>query len=308
MNNPTQYTEKRKHKASRYGTKDYHSDVINKRPKYNKPSPETTATSNSQSSITSFLVSNSHSNEQSLQLKNEEYFKVPPSKKGFNILSLRRSFYSIKTKPNIVGLIKKNVLNNNIVKWTVQSKIATRPTRTSLSTLERNRTAVVPPIVNEAHTDSIISRNYHRLYIEDYIVLNVGDCIKVLIPEKAMKKKNKVHSFDTKFLSILSEIDDATMTQIGGPTNRFFVLSCIIKSCPNRTLAINGIDRVTFQLGYNGNQNYGCLLSVEDSNIEPLLKWRDVINGRREGLQVSTLDCINQDVLQYKNYNLNTFI
>ena len=94
------------------------------------------------------------------------------------------------------------------------------------------------------------------------------------------------------------EIDDAPITQIGGPTNRFFVLSCVIKSCPNRTHAVSGVDKNTFQKGYTGNQNFGCLLAIDGSNIVPLLKWRDVVNGGREGLQVSLIFYINQYTIQ----------
>ena len=53
------------------------------------------------------------------------------------------------------------------------------------------------------------------------------------------------------------ENDAAPITQIGGPTNRFCVLSCVIKSSPNRTNAISGVDKITFQKGYKGNQNFG---------------------------------------------------
>ena len=283
MKTVTQVNEKHKHKASQYNTKDYHSNVVNKRHKTNLPSTTNTVSSNSQSTITSFLVE-TPPKEATTQLKIEDYFKVPPSKNGFNLLSLRRSFYSIKTNANIVGLIKKNVVNKNIVKWTVQSKLKNQRTRTSLSSIH-NQVTTVPPITNESISNSIISRNYHRLYIEDFILLNVGDCIKVLIPEKDLKKKNKSYSFDPKFISCLKEID-APMTQIGGDKNRFYVLTCVVRSSPNRHQALSGIDKVTFQKGFNGNQNFGCLVDVEDTNFIPLLKWRDVLNGKRDGLQV----------------------
>ena len=199
MNTSTQFNEKCKHKASCYNTKDYHSNVVNKRQKTNPSSSKKTVTSNSQSTITSFLVVNSQQKEPSIQLKTEDCFKVPQSKNGFNLLSLHCSFYSIKTNANIVGLIKKNILNNNIVKWTIQSKIASHRTRTFLSTIETNRTSGSRTLVNEPLNSSIISRNCHCLYVEDFILLNVGDCTKVLIPEKATKKG--VHTFNSKFLS-----------------------------------------------------------------------------------------------------------
>ena len=170
------------------------------------------------------------------------------------------------------------------MKWSTQSKLRNIRKRTSLSTIQ-NKVTSVPHFTNEAVSNSIISRNYHRLYVEDFILLNVGDSIKVLIPEKELKKKNKLYTFDSKFISCLTDID-APMTQIGAISNRFYVLSCIIKSSPNRHDTISGIDKTTFNRGFKGNQNFGCSLSVEDTNIVPLLKWRDVLNGKREGLQV----------------------
>ena len=284
MNNTTKPNQKRKHKATRYKTKDYHSDVVKKRPKTIPPSPNTLVVSPSQPTITSFLIE-SQPQEQTTQLKVEDYFKVPTSKNGFNLLSLRRSFHIIKTNVNIVGLIKKNVLNNNIVKWTVQSKLPRHRTRTTNSIRENNAT-IVPSITNESLCSNNISRDYHRLYVEDYILLNVGNPIKVLIPVKATKKKYKANMFDPKFLICLQQIE-APITQIGSDSNRFYVISCIIKSSPNRNDAISGIDRITLQNGFKGNQNFGCLLEIEDTDVIPLLKWRDVLNGGREGLQVS---------------------
>ena len=285
MSNGTQLNEKRKHKASRYNTKDYHNDVVKKRQKTNVSSSKTVVTSPCQRSITSFLV-DAEPHEQTIQLKNEDYFKVPLLKKAFNLLSLRRSFPSTKTNVNIVGLIKKNVLNNNVVKWTVQSKIRSRRTNRPVAIIENNEN-VIPSITNESIGSDIISRDYHRLYVEDFILLNVGDLIKVLIPDKALHKKSKgKYSFDTKFISCALELD-APITQIGGVNNRYHVLSCEVKSTPNRTQAISGIDRITLQNGFKGNQNFGSLVCIDDSDYIPLLKWRDVLNGRRDGLQVS---------------------
>ena len=61
----------------------------------------------------------------------------------------------------------------------------------------------------------------------------------------------------------------------------------MIKSSPNRNDAISGMDRMTIQNGCKGNQNFGCLVQIEDTDVAPSLKWRDVLNGGKEGLQVS---------------------
>ena len=285
MSSGAQLLEKRKHKASRYNTIDYHINVVKKRQKTIGSPSQAVVTSPLQPLLTSFLVE-AESLEPTLELKKEEYFKVPQSKRGFNLLSLRRSFPSIKTNVNIIGLIKKNVLNNNIVKWTVQSKIRVQRTRTQVAIRDNNENAT-PSICKESLGSDLINRDYHRLYVEDFILLNVGDRIKVLIPDKALQKKNnRKYSFDYKFISCALEIG-APITQIGSVNNRFHVLSCEVLSSPNRSQAVIGIDRITLQNGLNGNQNFGSLLKIEDYDYNPLLKWRDVLNGRRDGLQVS---------------------
>ena len=308
--NKTQASEKRKHKASRYNTKDYHSDVVKKRQKTTTPSAsnQVVTSPSSQPSITSFLIEASGSHEQSIELKNEDYFKVPSYKKGFNLLSLRRSFPSTKTNVNIVGLIKKNVLNNNVVKWSVQSKLCSLRASRSNTTRNQNENNI-PSITTESLSTNIISRNYHRLYVEDFILLSVGDRIKVLIPDKALRNKTKSkYAFDTKFISCALEVD-APITQIGAINNRFHVLSCEVMSSPNRTQSLSGIDRSTFQNGFKGNQNFGSLVRVEDSDYIPLLKWRDILNGRRDGLQVSkNIDLMahNEITIKHTIYILQT--
>ena len=121
MNNRTISNNNREHKAKRYNTKDYHNNVVKKRKKSIVSLSKTGVTVQAQPSITTFLVEAEPHEQQSIELKKEEYFKVPDAKKWFNIFSLCCSFLSIKTNdPNsIVGMIKKNALNNNIVKWTV---------------------------------------------------------------------------------------------------------------------------------------------------------------------------------------------
>ena len=149
MDNKALSIQKRKHKATRYKTKDYHTDVVHKRLKTDPSLRKTlVVASPSQPTITSFLVE-SQEVHKITQLKVEDYFKVPLPKNGFNLLSLRRSFHSIKTNVNVVGLIKKNVLNDNIVKWTAQSKLPHHRTRTSLS-IRSNNVTTVPLITNES--------------------------------------------------------------------------------------------------------------------------------------------------------------
>ena len=271
MSNQTYCNEKRKHKASRYNTKDYHNDVVKKRKKTIKASSKTPITQPTQRTITTFLVEAEPHEHKPIDLKTEEFFKVPEAKKGFNFLSLRRSLPSIKTNVNIVGLIKKNVLNNNIVKWSIQPKIGIQ--RTTRSVVSNDNVRNVNMSNNNTSLGNyLISRDYHRLYVEDFILLKVGDPIKVLIPAKTVRKKsNNKCSFDKKFISCVLETDFPA-THIGNKNNSFHVLSCNIKSCPNRNQALVGIDKVSLHNGFSDNQNYGYLLTVDNSNHIPLLK------------------------------------
>ena len=66
--------------------------------------------------------------------------------------------------------------------------------------------------------------------------------------------------------------NDYPITQISNKNNCFHVISCHIKSCPNRNQAVVSIDKISFQNGFRGNQNFGCLLTIDGSNHIPLLK------------------------------------
>ena len=55
----------------------------------------------------------------------------------------------------------------------------------------RNNNTPVPSITSESFNNSIITSNYYQLCAEDFMLLDIDDCIKVLIPEKEVEKKIK---------------------------------------------------------------------------------------------------------------------
>ena len=102
---------KRSHKPTKIKTKDYHDQVVKKqRTQHKSKATKLSKNHQSQSIITSFLSSNKQTS-----LKEEDYFIVPSSVDRFNLLSLRQHFHSVKTKSNIIALIKKYVIQNNTI-------------------------------------------------------------------------------------------------------------------------------------------------------------------------------------------------
>ena len=84
---------------------------------------------------------------------------------------------------------------------------------------------------------------------------------------------------------------DFAVTSIGDSDNLFYVIEAVILSSPNSIQATMGIDKVSLQEGLNGNKKFGCTVSVQNSEITPLVKWKDVLNGRKSGLMVSAAAC-----------------
>jgi hypothetical protein len=247
-----------------------------------------------QASIKSYLSTSTTTTKQS-KLKVEEYFKLPDPSKGFNLPSLRRHFLTTTLKPNIVTIIKKTVQHNNVIPWRPAPKKSTAPR--SSSRIQANNISIIDAkkkVVPSVHASSSVSSStfnpdpsVHRCYLEDFISLPVGSNITILLPIKECSKAKKVApSFDIKFVKLVEEFD-FERTCIGEESNAFYVINATIKASPNRNQALSGIDRQSLQEGLYGNKKFGCIVSVLDSDIYPLVMWRDVLNGRRKGLQVS---------------------
>ena len=278
-NSITLSPNKRNHKAPKIKTQDYHNKVVKKRrisskKKVSKPSSK----SKSQPTIVSFL---STSNKQT-SLKEEDFFINPSNLDGLNLQSLRRHFHSITTKPNIVALIKKSVIHNN-----------TNPSTQKIPSLKRysqRRINSNSTTTCTLHNNNLIllKSGLNRCYIEDFISLTSGTDITLLVPQKliiASKKKHGPQQLDEKLIKVVDMIDPA-LTQIGGPKDLYYVIESSIASTPNRNAAYSGIDKLSIKSGLHGIQKYGSTLSIDGTTITPLIKWRDVLNGRKDGIQV----------------------
>ena len=260
-------------------------------------SPSNTASQPStqrQSAITSFLKDTNNTNAFPI----EEYFHVPAPNLGFNIGSLRRHFYTMKHNANIIAVIMKTILNNNIIPWqpstipkTNTSRLSKRIKQSDANKLVQAQLNVIDVTCLDKNSSPIIvpfspSSSLHRCYVEDFIMLPIKSEITILLPVRKNSKKTVTPpSYDVKFLKIIEE-QEFEKTSIGGEKNIFHIIPATIISSPNLDQASCGIDRITFLQGLNGNSKFGCTVRVEGSNLEPLVKWRDVLNGRCTGLQV----------------------
>jgi hypothetical protein len=117
-NTSTVTSNKRNHNASKIKTEDYHNEVVKKR----RTSNQTPTIKKTQHTITTFISCNKQTS-----LKEEKYFTVPSNIDGFNLHSLRRHFHSVRTKTNIIALIKKSVINNTT---TSSSPLKSKPSTT----------------------------------------------------------------------------------------------------------------------------------------------------------------------------------
>lgn len=256
-----------------------------------------------QSSITSYLGAKTTSKLTTLKV--EQFFKVPDYSKGFNLLSLRRHFPSVTLKPNIVSLIKKTVQHNNVIARNVVVKqcVNTRTSARIHTTTQKQHQSTKQQCQNKPNHRQLLvtvfnpSGSIHHCFVEDFISLPVASSITILLPVEQCEKANKVTpTFDFKFLQLLSLFEFA-VTSIGDSDNLFYVIEAVILSSPNRNQATMGIDKQSLQEGLNGNKKFGCVVSVQNSGITPLVKWKDVLNGRRNGLMVSVFFSFKNNII-----------
>ena len=265
------------HKAPKIKTEDYHDRVVKKRRTVNKTkATKPSSTKKSQSTIVNFLSPNN----KVPSLKEEDYFIVPPNIDGFNLFSLRRHIHSIKTKPNIVALIKKCVIHNNINPSTQKSSPTKRYSQRSLITNKIVNT-------NQKKNDFVyLDSRLNRCYLEDFIALPCGTHICILVPRKeVVSTKKSIKCVDEKLISIINTTVPP-LTQLGGTKDIYYIINATISTTPNRDASITGIDRASMKAGLHGSQKFGSLIKVEGCGITPLIKWRDVLNGCKDGIQV----------------------
>ena len=128
----------------------------------------------------------------------------------------------------------------------------------------------------------------HRCYVEDFICLPRGTSINLLVPQKlvvSMKKKKYCKGIDQKLMLVV-DIVVPPLTQIGATKDLYYIIKATIASTPNLDASHTGIDRQSIKAGLHGTQKYGSLLSIIGCDISPLIKWRDILNGCKDGIQV----------------------
>ena len=76
------------------------------------------------------------------------------------------------------------------------------------------------------------------------------------------------------------------ITQLGGSKDMYYIINRTISTTPNRDASIAGIDRASMKAGLHGIQKFGSLVNVEGCAIILLIKWRDILNGCKDGIQV----------------------
>ena len=134
--------------------------------------------------------------------------------------------------------------------------------------------------------------------------------MKLKYIEKCFSKKKKGSKrIDDKIIKIVDLIEPP-LTRSGGVNDLYYVVKASIASTPNRDAAYSGIDRISLKNGLHGTQKYGSLLSIEGCAITPLIKWRDVLNGGKDGIQVRYHNAFNDAFTKYKitNQLLNIYI
>ena len=149
--------------------------------------------SNHQSTmITSFLTKEKQASTTSIPI--EDYFKVPIVTQGFNIASLRHQhhFSTLKIKPNIIAVMMKTILNNNVIPWQAST---TKKTKNRISERRQKQhctkiQSTLNAVVNDNDSNHLATifpfspqTCMHRCYVEDFILLPKESQIVILLPK-----------------------------------------------------------------------------------------------------------------------------
>ena len=158
--------------------------------------------------------------------------------------------------------------------------------------------SILPALINQTNKQqnyySHLNSSFNRCYVEDFISLPRGTSINLLIPQKlveSMKKKKYSKGIDQKLMLVV-DIMVPPLTQIGTSKDLYYIVEAMIALSPNQDASHTGINRQSIKAGLHGTQKYGSTLNIIGCNISPLIKWRDILNGCKDGIQVRYNSCL----------------
>ena len=127
-------------------------------------------------------------------------------------------------------------------------------------------------IENDIFNNPILAE-YHRLLVEDFMLLEGGESIFLLLPLS-----------DCKLFRSYTPDDIVTFG-----SNKWRLYSCVVQSSPHVQRATGGMDRQDLMNAF-GKDNYGSVISIKsipnDTSASKLITWKDVLNGGSTGIQL----------------------
>lgn len=195
-----------------------------------------------------------------------------------NVIStfIRHKFSTSPMTPSTIPDFLKNgkvssYLNNNF-----RCPSRSTPVRNKASSLStRSTTTIQQPSTNSSliqHNGmNFFNSGMHRCLIEDFMTLQKGRDVVVLLPEQ-----------DERF----SCITPFATVQIGKSNYR--VYNCVVSISSYANLIVAGMAVSDVKKGFNEG-NYGCFVDIKDSSdcsSRICLTWSEVLNAREEGVQV----------------------
>ena len=181
---------------------------------------------------------------------------------------LKQIGISLRTNFNIKSRRKKQ--NNQSIHTSATSQLNRRKLRSStnsVTTLNSSPCLPIPSLSTEnlPNNDKVLG-GYLRCYIEDFMSINRGHDVIILIP---------------KLDNLLSDMSPLNEIQIGKASFRLFKGEVI--NSPKADSVQNGITNSDLIKGF-GNDNYGSYIKIGHDSI--LLTWNEVMNGKQTGIQI----------------------
>ena len=206
------------------------------------------------------------------QKQNDRFYKVAGARLNLSF----RSYNPInEIHTNMIPYISKEINGNFNLKYKRRSSTNRRSLRTQ--TLDNNKLVVLN---NESpFSNNIVLDNFRRCYVEDYMTTTITEQLLVMVPTH--------HHLDES-----SKWYDLTNSDINNTTleythEKFIGYIGVVVTNPMRAQVISGIHLRDYEVGF-GNHNYGCTIDFSSNTHthSVLLIWNEVLQGRKNGIQV----------------------
>ena len=205
---------------------------------------------------------------------NERFYKVT----GARLNLVFRSYHPlVENYTNMIPYISKEINGNFNLKY----KRRTSSNRRSLrnQTLDNNQIVVLNKELTSSTSEDILLEKFRRCYVEDYMTSAITEQLLVMVPTHHHLNES------SKWYDLTNS--DIKNTALEYTNEKFIGYLGVVITNPMRAQVISGMQLRDYEVGF-ANHNYGCTLdfSSGENTLSVLLTWNEILQGRKNGIQV----------------------